>query len=124
MATYRIADKLSGNEEDTPGLRLKKKRLAAGMSQEDLAEMIDTSGQSIHRYETGKRKMSLPLLRQMSSIFRCPVADFIPNGDGISDEERELIHWIRSHPRDRAVVFSTYRSLRDSADDDDSREDG
>ncbi|MEO0606624.1 MAG: helix-turn-helix transcriptional regulator [Pseudomonadota bacterium] len=102
------------SELETPGARLKRIRESSGLTQEELGDQLGCTQQTVFRYESGSRKLSISVLLELSSIFGVPPAFFIPDGDGLTDEERELIQWLRDHPRESAVVKSTLRSLKDT----------
>ena len=109
-----MPDRLS-HPKDTPGARIRQLRKARGMSQADLADALGCSVQAIYRYENDKRKLTLPLISQLAEIFHAPPASLIPGGDGLSRDERAMIEWLRAHPRDKAVVESTIRGMRENA---------
>jgi repressor LexA len=54
------------------------------MTQDELAEMLKTTRQSISRYENGERKANQDLLFELASIFKVSLDDFFP--------EREYSH--------------------------------
>lgn len=58
--------------------KLKSMRLAQGMTQEDLGIKLNTTKQTIGRYENGSRKISQDLLFELAEIFNCSIDDFFP----------------------------------------------
>lgn len=106
----------SRNATQATGELIRRKRLELGWTQEALAEKLDTSSASINRYENGRRKITLELLYEFAAVFGVPPADLMVDADGLSEDERELINWMRDHPRDEAVLRSTYRGLKQASD--------
>lgn len=100
------------------GAKIRKERLARGWRQEDLAQLMDTTPQSITRYENGQRKISTDLLVEFARVFDIPPARLIPHGDGLSEEERMVIDWARTNPRDWHVLRSTWQGLQSRAGPD------
>lgn len=75
--------------------RLREWREAAGLSQEELAELLGTSNVTISRYETGVRVLTIDHLHQIAPVLGCQPADLLPNGDSVlTDDERR---WVRAY---------------------------
>ena len=65
------------------GERIREARIAAGLSQEDLAHMLGISYQQIQKYERGHNRISgLRMGRLMTALNR-PFTYFIPNATDI-----------------------------------------
>lgn len=107
---------MAGDAADTVGNRIRHRRKELGFTLETLGERLELSAQAMQRYETGARKVSVPLLEKIAAELDCAPGRLIPGGDGLTDDERAFIDWMREHPRDRKVLESTLRGLRDSAD--------
>ena len=60
------------------GMKIKKFRESRNMTQDELAELLDTTRQSISRYENGERKANQDLLFELASIFKVSLDDFFP----------------------------------------------
>lgn len=60
------------------GEQIKKFRERRNMTQDDLAEKLGTTRQSISRYEIGERKANQDILFALSDIFGVAVDDFFP----------------------------------------------
>lgn len=58
------------------GRRLKLRRMAEGLTQEQLAAEVGIAFQQIQKYECGINRMSSTRLWQFSRILRCPVSYF------------------------------------------------
>lgn len=52
-------------------VRLKKLRTEKGLSQEELAKMLNISRTSVTNYELGRNKASAEILSKLSEIFNC-----------------------------------------------------
>jgi transcriptional regulator with XRE-family HTH domain len=81
---------------------LRNIRRTLGMTQDDLASAMNTTGVSISRYERDERKLTLPLLRRLSSVLGCSITDII--GDGIEDTTlhggRSEVRWLKHYRLD------------------------
>ncbi len=55
--------------------RVRERRLARGLTQEDLAALAGVSRQSIIAIERGRYVPSLPLALRLAAIFGCPTDD-------------------------------------------------
>ena len=60
------------------GTKIKHFREAQSLTQDDLAEKLDTTRQSVSRYENGERKANQDLLFRLASIFNVTVDEFFP----------------------------------------------
>ena len=61
--------------------KIKYYRNSKNITQDELAEMLGTTYQSISRYETGDRKTNNELLFKLSKIFNVSINDFFPPVD-------------------------------------------
>lgn len=67
--------------------RVKAMRASHGWTQQDLADRIDVSRQTVNAIEKGKYDPSLPVAFRIASVFSCRIEDiFIWTGDE-SDEQ-------------------------------------
>lgn len=55
--------------------RLKVLRAERGWSQQDLAERLEVSRQSVNAIETGRYDPSLPLAFRIADLFQCAIED-------------------------------------------------
>jgi repressor LexA len=60
------------------GQRIKVMREKRSMSQGDLAELLDSTTQSVSRYENGERYTNPAILLMLSRIFKVSIDDFFP----------------------------------------------
>jgi len=82
------------------GSRIRIYRQQAGLSQEQLAELVGVSFQQIQKYESGFTTLSITKLQQIALALKVSVADFFDaepsKGDVIlTAEERELLQAYR-----------------------------
>lgn len=98
-------------------LLIQERREAAGWTQEMLAEAIGVEANTISRYESGARQPSLQTLFRICEVLpTCKaLSDLVRGAHDLTEDELDLIEYLRTHPRDKAVLLSTYRGLRDSA---------
>lgn len=96
-------------------LLIRQERLAAGMTQEELAEKLDTSAVTIGRYETGDRQVNVSRLIQIAEALGIPPARLIRDGDGLTNEERDLIAHLRANPVHKKILISTLQTLIEAA---------
>lgn len=68
------------------GKRLKELRKKQGMTQTELAELLNTTKQNIYKYENDIVNIPLPRLKKIAEIFNCTLAYLI------GYEEREYQH--------------------------------
>lgn len=55
--------------------RLRVLRAERGWSQQDLAERLEVSRQSVNAIETGRYDPSLPLAFRIADVFQCSIED-------------------------------------------------
>ncbi len=75
--------------------RLKAARKEAGYSQEQIAEILNTSRSNISKYENGKLEPSMQTLKQLCIIYRVS-ADYIL---GIEIKPENIKYNIHSHDK-------------------------
>lgn len=71
----------------TFGQRLKRIRTDNGMSQVELAKLINSTNQAISQYESGKRRPDYETLSSISDIFNVSV-DYLLGKDDVQAQER------------------------------------
>lgn len=57
--------------------KLKKKRIKSGLSLAELGEKVGVTKTTIFRYESGKRKPNIALLKKIAVVLKCKVDDLI-----------------------------------------------
>lgn len=102
-------------KRDTPSrLRLREARIKAGYTQEAMAEGLGTSQASYARWENGVVEISVKQMLQIAAFLDTPPSELIFEGDGLNDEERALIAYLRTHPVHRKILLSNLNTLKDS----------
>lgn len=71
------------NEELTQYIanQIKSMREFRRMSQQELADKLNTTKQTVSRYENGQRKANQDVLFELSHIFGCNINDFFPKNE-------------------------------------------
>lgn len=62
---------------DTLGARVRRLRLAAGLSQEKLAERLDMDVGAVSQIERGRREPSMGTLRALCQVLRCSADEIV-----------------------------------------------
>lgn len=91
--------------------QIKKMREFRNMNQQELAERLGTTKQTVSRYENGQRKANQDVLFELSHIFDCSINDFFPkneannkqietlaahiDGDVTDEEMKEILAFIK-----------------------------
>lgn len=61
------------------GEKIRIARLEAGLTQEDLGKKLNISGAAVGYFESGKRKIGIALLKEISKIVDKPMSFFVNN---------------------------------------------
>ena len=105
------------------GERIREARLAAGMSQEQLAELLGTSYQQVQKYESGANRVTGARIERLVSALNRPLYYFFPNVTDVraaptvsaflaSKEGQKLSSlWPRLSPASRIHLLSTAELL-------------
>lgn len=67
--------------------RLKQARKAAGMTQMQVAEALNTAQYQIHKWETEKQEISLARAIDLADLYRCTLDDLAGRTERFSDTE-------------------------------------
>lgn len=97
-----------------PGVRnrIREHRLAAGLSIEELSELVGMSPGAVQRKETGLRSVTVDELETFAAALKVTPADLVPGGVGLSEEEHALLQALRAMPdRDRRAVHNLAEGL-------------
>ena len=73
------------------GEQIKKWRLIRNMNQEELAERLNTTKQTVSRYEKGERKANQDVLFDLARILNVSINEFFPKLESESDRKIETI---------------------------------
>lgn len=82
--------------------RIREIRTAAGMSQEQLGELIGTTKQQVGRIENGGVELNLRWMRAIARAFHCAPADLLTDQDNpyrLEGPELELVDMFRALDR-------------------------
>lgn len=106
------------------GAAVRKHRVAAGMSQHDLADKIGVTYQQAHKYERGINRISVGRIYDIAQALNVPLADLFADC-GVSivpapDTERQTLELVRSFrqvtsPKMRAVLAAMVRAAAEEA---------
>jgi transcriptional regulator with XRE-family HTH domain len=102
---------------------IRKRRIALGITQEQLAEVLDVSYQQVQRYESGVNKLnvekiqlvaealSFPLISFFTAGHEDKVAETSPSYGNRPDEEKTLLKYFRriKDPNDKEMVIDVAR---------------
>lgn len=87
--------------------RCRELRLAAGLSQAEVARAVGMSQNAISSLERGDTVLDLVWMRRLAPLYGCTPADFLAdadNPDRLTAEEAALIHRTPRLQRDRPPV--------------------
>src|SRR4051794_18926424 len=103
------------------GMRLRERRMALGMTQQQLAELIGVTYQQAHKYETGLNRLTVGLLWRMAQGLGVEVDHFfagLGSRPALKPTKRQLLllKLTRSFlaipdPRRRAALYDVARAL-------------
>ncbi|WP_133543553.1 helix-turn-helix domain-containing protein [Mesocricetibacter intestinalis] len=80
----------------TIGRAIAKYRQASGLTQAQLAEILDMSNDAVSRMERGKTVPTILRLIELSEIFHCEVADLVTDSSNRSmDQARQLVRLLQ-----------------------------
>lgn len=81
------------------GFRLRTMRQQAGLTQEQLAEMLAVTSQQIQKYESGKSKLNTDRLQQVANALSVPIQAFFSDRNDhlpMVDSEKLLVDSYRA----------------------------
>lgn len=73
------------------GEQIKKWRLIRNMNQEELAERLNTTKQTVSRYEKGERKANQDVLFDLAKILNVSINEFFPKMESEIETKIETI---------------------------------
>lgn len=100
------------------GERMRKLRKRRGLTQEQLAEIVDVTFQQIQKYENGSNRLNADKLQTIAQALSVPVSAFFDDDKGderlLSEQERKLVDGFRSLPSSDVREFLVDRLLKSS----------
>ena len=97
------------------GDNLKKIRIYKKLSQEDLAEKVKVSRQSISKWETGDAYPSMNNLLELCKIFHCKINDLVNDSiidiDSLSDDVKTKVVSLKKEEQKKMKVLSKIISV-------------
>lgn len=98
---------MSKNKEinEYVGNKIKKFRCEKNITQKELAEYLNTTSQTISRYENGILETNQDILFALADYFKISINDFFPPIEGISNTEKSLDQY--------DILFSKYKDLNE-----------
>lgn len=98
------------------GNQIKTFRKSAGFTQDELAKRLNTTKQTISRYEKGDRKANQDMLFELCDVFGVSIDDFFPSLNDDSSSNTPQIQTIYDElkpPRQAKVLTYAERQLKD-----------
>lgn len=98
------------------GQRIRQARRDAGMSQGQLAQLLNTTQSAISLYEAGQRSVGIDMLLNVARILNRPLHYFLgEDGEMLYVRDSEiagLIEELERHPEDLPELLSYWQYLR------------
>ena len=98
------------------GNQIKTFRKSAGFTQDELAKRLNTTKQTISRYEKGDRKANQDMLFELCDVFGVSIDDFFPSQNDDSSSNTSTIQNIYDElkpPRQAKVLTYAERQLKE-----------
>lgn len=104
---------MNGEKYITIGNNIRRLRKKQYYSQEKLAELLDISTNHLHRVETAKSRISLPLLLKMSEVFKVEISELLKEECLIKQEALQEIEEIlvKSNEKEKEIIRQTVINL-------------
>ena len=108
------------------GNQIKTFRKSAGFTQDELAKRLNTTKQTISRYEKGDRKANQDMLFELCDIFSVSIDDFFPSqNDALQSPPASTIQTVYDQlkpPRQAKVLTYAERQLKDQRKEEKTKE--
>lgn len=108
------------------GNQIKTFRKSAGFTQDELAKRLNTTKQTISRYEKGDRKANQDMLFELCDIFSVSIDDFFPSqNDALQSPPASTIQTIYDQlapPRQAKVLTYAERQLKEQRKEEKTKE--
>ena len=107
------------------GNQIKTFRKSAGFTQDELAKRLNTTKQTISRYEKGDRKANQDMLFELCDIFGVSIDDFFPSQNETLQSPTtspiQTIYDELNHPRQVKVLNYAERQLKDQRNEEETK---
>jgi helix-turn-helix family protein len=106
------------------GNQIRTFRKSAGFTQDELAKRLNTTKQTISRYEKGDRKANQDMLFELCDIFGVSIDDFFPSQTDDSSSPASPIQTIYDQlapPRQSKVLTYAERQLKEQRNEEESK---
>jgi transcriptional regulator with XRE-family HTH domain len=90
MAAKKVKHRASGHGDKKLGEKIRTRRVAAGMSQDELGKALGVSFQQIQKYEKGVNRVSAVRLERIAEALYESVSYFHTDGHAISQAGQDL----------------------------------
>lgn len=80
----------------------------------EVAELLDKDQSAIARWERGEAEPRLSELLALAQIYGCALGGLVVGGDGLTDDERNLIGFLRGNPVHRKILLSQLSVLKET----------
>ena len=108
------------------GTQIKTFRKSAGFTQDELAKRLNTTKQTISRYEKGDRKANQDMLFELCDIFGISIDDFFPSqNETLQSSATSPIQTIYDQlhqPRQAKVLNYAERQLKEQRNEEETKE--
>lgn len=108
------------------GNQIKTFRKSAGFTQDELAKRLNTTKQTISRYEKGDRKANQDMLFELCDIFGVSIDDFFPSQNetlqSATTSPIQTIYDQLYQPRQAKVLNYAERQLKEQRNEEETRE--
>lgn len=103
------------------GKALRQRRVALGLTLDELARELGLSAQQVHKYETAQTRVPAARLNMFSRFLRLPLAEFFPDvpdtgstsDEGVTDLQAGVMRLLKTlaRPSDQHLVLTVVRTL-------------
>jgi transcriptional regulator with XRE-family HTH domain len=90
MATKKMKQRSSGPADKKLGEKIRTRRVAAGMSQDELGKTLGVTFQQVQKYEKGVNRVSAVRLEQIAGALDESISYFQTDGQAVSKAGQEL----------------------------------
>jgi transcriptional regulator with XRE-family HTH domain len=105
-----VNQKATSSLDQEIGRRIRGRRLALGISQERLGDLLGLTFQQVQKYEKGTNRISASRLHEIARILKVPVDSFYREERSASPEPDPLMFLATREGADLARAFGAIRS--------------